>query len=335
MRTLIVGSNRGINASLAVHKVGESNVHWEVISSYQASCSEWKTLPNVDKVTCYQDLKDNEPDETKGLVLEVVASSFFEKTWVKSRLSSEVNLVVITNAPVSYLDKSLFPTFHNVFITRTNSSEKQGQYHALFVNVKKHHFPDFKKSVKSLTDFQYLSVAPDGTLEKMGWTGMASSAPEPPVSSHPGNIVPKAVRVTNTSEEQKHAPVVPQPNIKPQVLSSRKAPPEPVPSDLKRPKNVEVKENVSELWLNFSVKPSESGENTLDKAVTAVETMLSTDMLISMFTCAYHEKHPDTNSGTFYFQVFERRQDLFVALVVNMLQSLRVNHVIQHGSLSI
>jgi len=344
MRILIAGSNRAANTALATHCVSDAPGNWEVISSYQASCTEWEKLPNVTKVTSYHDLKDGEADDSQGLVLEVVAASFFEKSWVKTRLASATDLIMVTSSPVAYIDKAVLHTFHQVLLTKSTTPEKQAQYHTLFIDVKKIPFVTFKKAVKALEDHHYLSVAADGSITTGSWTeapsqdhGLAATVSktasklESKTGSKPGLQVSASSYVSqvqaqavDTAEKKTATPAV----------NEGKSPPDVVPRQ-NRPSNVEVADGVTELWICFTAQSRKKTKDMLDHAVTMFEDMLSNDLLISMFSTAFHEKHEEDQSVSVYFQVYKQRQDLFVALMMNILQSLRSSHVITNGSIVI
>jgi len=333
MRTLILGSSREAATSLGCNCVALSTGEWEIITSYQSSCAEWSKVPNVKKVTTYQDLKEEESESKIGLVLEVVAATFFEKPWVKARLEKSDHLIFITSSPVTFVPKTLYSSFHQIFVVKTGVPDKQSQYHTLFVDAKKHPFPVFKSTLKALENNHYLSISPDGTSITTG-TWIASKVE--PVESKVTGTIEKVTAPTPKVEPKVTGTIPTVTGTLPKVTGTIPNSPMPTPLEKKKPDQIVLPENMMELWVCFTAQPRKSEPSMLSTAITMFEEMLSNDLLLSMFNNQVsHHRDEEKQSVSIYFQVYKQRQDLFVALMMNVLQSLRMSHTISQGYIMI
>jgi len=311
MRVLVVGPSTSINASLACHvlrtlKSECSGVVWNVITSYQTSLDLYQACPNVSSVTAFKDIKEDETDQGQGLLIEVLASSFFEKSWVKQRLREGTDLVVVSASPVTLMDKSILETFDRVYMTKTAAADKQSQYYTLFVDTSKQTFGDFKKLIKGMATNQYARV--NMTRGRAGqievetyvavWEQPSGSASSVPTVS--AAAVPLAKPPSVTVDRPPEAEAV-------------------------------VNTNRVELWLCMTAAPKVA----LDDVVINLKTMLGNELIASMLHQSLYSKDDSTRRVDVYLQVFEQRQDLLASLVFNILQSLRGAGIIAQGCIAV
>jgi len=311
MRTLIVGpgipANLARGFSLLSH---EKPGTWEVVSSYKQSCDKWVTSHAVDRVTSFHDLKDYEPDESMGLVIEVVAQSFYEKPWVKAQIKSAKDLLILCASPVTFLDKETLASFQKVYATKTVVSDKQTQYYSVFVNADTMSFGDFKKMLRTLEVDQCVEISEGG--KKVQVVTIPTAAPLEHVERKQR---PEREKQERANVEKKVAAVIDMPTGAGEHRD--------------KPDKVELTDACSELWI--SLKPA--ADVTLADAVASLESMMRNDLIVSMFALTVYKTHPEDGTISVYVQVFLQRQDLFVALILNMLQSLRSSGVIDRGSI--
>lgn len=320
MRVLVVGPTTSINASLACHvlRVLKSEcpgVVWNVITSYQTSLDLYQACPNVTSVTAFKDLKEDEVDQGQGLVIEVLASSFFEKSWVKQRLREGSDLVVVSSSPVTSMDKSLLATFDRVYMTKTTAADKQSQYYTLFVDTAKHSFGEFKKLIKGIATNQYARVNMEHGHPSQIEVETYVAAWEKPVQdasiatvSAVGGAAPAAAAAATPASRPK-AVTVDRPSAAEAVAQTNRV----------------------ELWLCMTTAPNVA----LDDVVVNLKAMLGNELIASMVHQLLYSKDDGTRRVDVYVQVFEQRQDLFASLALNILQSLRGAGIIAQGSLVI
>lgn len=315
MRVLIIGSNRTYNTNCGIHQVRKfTDTTWDVVSSYQAACEEWKTLPHIGDVWPYQSLKDNEADEERGLVIEVLADAFYTKSWVKRRMKESADLILISSSPVSHMDSSMLKSFHQILLTKTNSIEKLKQYHNLFLDKNRTDLKTFKKVIKALSTQQYLSVLSDGTFQILNSTLDSVATADSKTTDSSDVLETQSSELKST--ELKPAPA---PSSVP-IKCSRLPRPDCVKLD-------DVPVDFCERWVCFQATYN------LDEAVQEFEKMLGNNLILAMFDNPSIERHPKTRTADFYFQVKNMRKDLFASLMMNILEALRARHSITHGTL--
>lgn len=314
MRVLVVGPGTALNTALACHvlrTLRTSPVQWHVITSYQSSVDLYQACPGVTNVTAFKDLKDDETPPDQGLVMEVLATSFFEKTWVKQRLKDGHDVLVVATSPVTLVDKSVLDTFDCVYISKTLAADKQSQYYTLFADTAKQSFTDFKKTVKGLATNQYARIQMEhgrpskfevesypALWDQVGPASAASVAPVAPAVAVTGTVAP------TTPVAVRH---------------------------VERPSQAEPVSNTGrvEVWLCLTVAAGVAR----DDVVTNLKAMLSKDLLASMMHQVLYTTSEDSRRVDVYVQVFEIRQDLFVSLAFNILQALRGVSLITQGAL--
>lgn len=312
MRILVVGPSSPLNTSLACHvlrtlKSSErSAVEWNVVTSYQNAIDSYQSCPNVASVTAFKDLKDDETDSGQGLVVEVLAASFFDKAWVKQRLRESSDLLVIASSPVTLMDRSVLESFDRVYLTKTTAADKQSQYFTLFADTGKQSFTDFKKTLKGLSTNQFARV----TLTQ-GKPGRLEVETYTPLWESPTNEAKASAAPTAAPAKERPAPtVVPAPE---------------------RPPGEKVASGSVELWLTMTV----ARDVALDDVVLNLRAMLGNELIASMLHKSLYHPLADEHRLNVYLQVFEQRQDLFASLALNMLQSLRGSGIITQGSLAV
>lgn len=340
MRILLLGSSPAENNHFASRLLSKSKTSWTVVSSYEVSRQSWANVKSVTKIIDTKNVDEAPNTENCGLVIEVIGASFFEKNWVKERMKHLENLVVLCTNP-AVLDKEW--KFDKTFICKTVSGEKHIQYHTMFIDAKTTALLEFKKVVRSLGKNQYLDVLngkytilelPEDPEEKKE---------KPPVSIDSVNESCTRVRPVNESctrlgpmneSCQRLGPMnesctrlrdTEERVVNEQKTESAKMLPK--YSIMVKPNELVVAENVSEVWIHFVPK-----EKQLEDCILAFEEMLSNRLILNMFTQAYHDRLSD-GSVSVYFQVHLHRQDLFFAFVLNMLQTMKANHLISHGGL--
>jgi len=345
MRILLLGSSPTENNYFASRLLSKSKASWIVVSSYEASRLLWANVKSVTKITEPKAVDEAPNTDNCGLVVEVMGTSFFEKNWVKEKIKNMENLLVLSTNP-AVLDKDC--KFDKTFICKTVSGEKQIQYHTLYIDAKTTALMEFKKVLRSLGKNQYLDVV-NGKYTVLELPEDPEEKKERPAVSvdRIGNQSPRSVdRIGNRqgseslqdSRRGSDNIVSGSEIVRPKTVNNaeEKVGQASVPvsaallpkySIMTKPEKIVVEENVSEVWLHFVPR-----EKQIDDCIGAFEEMLSNNLILSMFTQAYHERLSD-GSVSVYFQVYLQRQDLFFAFVLNMLQTMKTNHLITHGGL--
>ena len=351
MRILIVGSSVAANFEIAKHFLNDSNVTWDVSCSYQETLEKWSELSMVKK-TYAASLKTKPEIMTEGHIFQVQAGTFYNKEWVKYELANAAQLMVLTSTP-SQLGPRETLKFDRIFVAKTISPEKASQYFHQFILPKSGVTEkDFKQMVKNL-DFstnEYvdvtsgspvrhpkseiksdISILPSDYLVSRPREDLLGRKTEDLVSRpredllKPKGDVLKPAKELIRIEEIKAEEKIREDDKVVTITAIRS---ENDPTNFKiRPNKVVIKENTSEIWIVLTP--------TVDSAETVniLEDMLSNQLLTSMFDKAFHEVLQSKISV--YFQVFKHRQDLFVALLVSILQALRARGVISDGFLVI
>jgi len=309
MRILLLGSSPSENNYFASRLLSKSKSSWTVVSSYEASRILWANVKSVTKITEPKAVDEAPNTDNCGLVIEVVGSSFFEKNWVKEKLKNLENLLVLSTNP-AVLDKEW--KFDKTFVCKTVSGEKQMQFHSLYIDEKTTALLEFKKVVRSLAKNQYLDVV-HGKYTVLELPEEPEEKKEKPIVSVDSTVTEKPKPKTEEKVGQGSAPV--SQNVLPKY------------SIMTKPDNMVVEENATEVWLHFVPR-----DKQIEDCIGAFEEMLSNNLILSMFSQAYHERLAD-GSVSVYFQVYLQRQDLFFAFVLNMLQTMKSNHLITHGGL--
>jgi len=320
MRILVTGSSFG--AKLGMHLVQKTNFSWSVITSFHNSVNDWMKCTNVLKVQLNSQLTEKDVfDANEPLVIEVIALSFFEKTWVKEFIKSAKNLILIVSSPLHLLEKSFFEKstetgkFNRLLVTKTTSTDKQSQYYTSFVEPTSMTLTEFKKILRALEDQQYVEIQ-NGLVKIIQWGVDKPKVPnkdtKPQQQLEETKEAPTELKVV---EEKKDSERNNEPN---KVLLEKSISSTVVPMDM------------SEFWVMFS---PDTSIKDIEYCITAFEDMISNDLLTSMFSTTCKKK---TKSHVeFYFHVHKQRQDLFVALMMNILQSLRSNNIISIGSITL
>ena len=330
MRLLLLGSSPAENNHFASRLLSKSKTSWTVVSSYEVCRQSWANVKSVTKIIDTKNVDEAPNTDHCGLVIEVIGASFFEKNWVKERMKHLENLVVLSTNP-AVLDKEW--KFDKTFICKTVSGEKHIQYHTMFIDAKTTALLEFKKVVRSLGKNQYLDVL-NGKYTVLELPEDPEEKKEkPPVSIDSINESSTMVRPTNESCQRlrpTNESCTRLTDTDERVTSEQKtesAKMLPKYSIMVKPNELVVDENVSEVWIHFIPK-----EKQLEDSILAFEEMLSNRLILNMFTQAYHDRLSD-GSVSVYFQVHLHRQDLFFAFVLNMLQTMKANHLISHGGL--
>jgi hypothetical protein len=356
MRILVTGSSSA--TKLGIHLLRKTNLQWHVITSFQTSCRDWENSPNVHKVLQNSHLSDTDViDPDQPLVIEVIALSFFERSWVKEYLQTAKNLIVIVSSPIHFMDKTLLSTFDRLLINKTLSPEKQSQYYTLFVDTKSMTNTEFKKIIKALDEKQYVEIK-SGLVNVIQWvdpcdkkiddlsvdktTNIPLKGLVPAIKKEPDlQVLPSDYCLSNSSPVKKVGEEEKVGKSSVDTVSKEKIGVEGKTFESKVVKSksitgTPVPDNVSELWITFTPtgeNPQDLTSLEMDECISSFEEMVSNDLIISMFstTCKKRTK----NNVEFYFHVYKQRQDLFVALMMNILQSLRAGNLITTGSVMI
>lgn len=325
MRALVVGPTTTLNTSVACHvlrtlHITSPHVVWNVVTSYQLSLDAYQACANVRNVTAFRDLKDEETDDSQGLVIEVLASSFFDKAWVRERLRTAPHLLVVTTSPVTFMDKTVLASFEQVYLSKTAAVDKQSQYFTLFADATAMSFVEFKKAIKGVATNQYGRV-----VMEQGKPGRLEVCDYSPLWDMPG-----AAATTTTVTTRTPGPTA----LKERPPAAVPPPPSPVPprssGAVERPPDTVVEAGRVELWLSMTLHPDCTAETVVDN----LRTMLGNTLIESMLqTILYDTSAIKDHRLHVYVQVFEHRQDLFVSLAFNVLQSLRLASFITQGSL--
>jgi len=326
MRILVTGTSTTFNTTAACTLL-DTDVSWEVITSYQSALPKWELLPCVNSSRLFQDLKEHVPDETNGLVIEVVALSFFQKSWVKERLkTSQVPLMIVHTAPASCLDKSVLELFDQVYITKTQVADKQSQYYSTFLDNTKTDtsFNEFKKQLRMLEVDQCLKIENESvqivslkTKKTETLSNSSSSGSKLPSSS-------SKLVVSSSSEPLKS-------EVK-QADKTMKESASKIQTTVEycdKPSKITLSDDCTELWVNLTYA---KGKN-IDEVLTTFESILGNELITSMFSKTTYNKRPEDCTVCVYFQVFEQRRHLFVSLLSDMLLSLRQENIIHRGSI--
>jgi hypothetical protein len=207
---------------------------------------------------------------------------------------STANIIVVTNSPLSITNAKILKTFDKVLITKTSVTDKQSQYHTTFVDPVKCDFKTFKRHLKNLAKNEYLTV---NTVNRE--VGL-------PFSTIESEAKVKATTTTHV-EDAKNA---------------RKSNPECHPV---------CPVDALEVWvclfdpLKTSVEPKENPSTTF-------QAYLENAILQSMIVHTTVDEITSSNGATtHYFQIRKTRQDLFTALVMNILRALRHTGKIRSG----
>lgn len=305
MRTLVTGSIGTDAIRIASAVVTDSKeAGWTVISSFQSSLDQvWSTHAQVKVSHAAKDAKDVVPDPNTPFVLEVTSSSSLPgKPWFKARFTSAVSTVVVCPNPISCIDRECLAAFDTVMITKTPQLDRISQYYTLFVSPKKD-FADFKRELKAISNGSYMTVSNKGNT--LTTKALAGTTPTPQSTPAP----PAATLIKDRTDE---------PTTKDEHVDGSTLKDDPT---------------TTELWVCLTVNP----KVTLTDAIGEFQTMLSNELIVSMLSANKKDNAYKTDSKdhtvSVYVRVIQRRQDLFSAILVSMLQSLRAADIIVKGSL--
>lgn len=300
MRILVLGSNRLKNLDLATSLLEESALTWEVISSFTESHTRWKKQKSVSNVFSTKELKE-EATELKqaGLVLELFSTACLDKPWLKTKLSKSAHLVVVlSNAQV--LEPEVRTTFDRVFMTKTPTLERVIQYHFLYVGDGKLDLKQFKLLNKNLTPGQHLQLLPGDQPTVQTVQKASDLVPSPTDYAPPQLAVPKVAAAAPPASNSK---------------SKDRAP-------------------LAENCIELNIKGKLCADKTLNDGKTALQDLLGNALLQAMIHTVFYNEFVK-GEMTVYFQIKSQRQDLFVALMFNVLQSLKMTHVFETASIHV
>ncbi len=297
MRVLIIGSSANTNNLLAQHIIKNCSTTWDVISSYAASCVNWGLLPNVKSVTATKDIKEDEPEwKGAGMVMEVVAPKFFEKSWVQQRLEMSKFLVVVTISPLQCISKDKLSSFEQILLTKTPAADKQILFHNLFMDTKATTLTDFQRETRLLSETQYLDITKGQLTAKIEYK--ASEAP-------PAEQAPKTAPAT------KEVPSVPV------GLSEVKSTTVPVPI------------TCTEEWIFLEPFAKVEHKTVLEK----FKEMISNVMITPMFSKIFYDQEAGSHKVLIYIHVHKHRKDLFHAIMMNVIESLKSHQIVKFGGI--
>ena len=331
MRILVTGTSTTFNTTAACTLL-DTDVSWEVITSYQSALPKWELLPCVNSSRLFQDLKEHVPDETNGLVIEVVALSFFQKSWVKERLkTSQAPLVIVHTAPASCLDKSVLELFDQVYITKTQVADKQSQYYSTFLDSNRTDtktetsFNEFKKQLRMLEVDQCLKIENE-SVQIVNLKVKKTQAISNSSTSGNGSKLPSSsIKLVSSSSE----PVKCEVKQADKTMKESASKLQTTVEYCDKPSKITLSDDCTELWVNLTYA---KGKN-IDEVLTTFESILGNELITSMFSKTTYNKRPEDCTVCVYFQVFEQRRHLFVSLLSDMLLSLRQENIIHRGSI--
>lgn len=333
MRILITGSLSDIKLAeylLTIPK--HQGYQWNVITSYQTDCSLWQNNKSVKQVHQATHMKDTDQVAvTDPLVIHVMARSFFDKLWVQNYLQNAQNYIIMVSAPIHYFEKALLSRFDQILITRTLSADKQAMYHNLFINEKLQNLADFKKLLKTLTEYQYVEIVDGRTILHTWYVPQESKttivATTLPIGATP-TIALNPTPVANSTPMASPSPVATAPVVVTTTTTSSKSETKPNPPPevkLLSEENKNPAIAVSELWVTFTLNED------VKKFESMFNAMLENELILSMISSARQKTYlPHIE---YYFHVYKDRQDLFVALLFNMIQTLRDQKMIKTGAI--
>ena len=201
----------------------------------------------------------------------------------------------------------------------------------------------FKKTVRALAGNQYLDVTDGKSTNVVEWK---STTEEKSKSA--------SLEIKETKEQEKSNQtqnILRQESIGlaiqviPSDYSSDLRTEAPAPKDIGslkhskaitiKPKSFKPPANTTDFWIHLV--PSKE-KNPLE-IIEGLQNLLGNPIIRQMFHDAFHEKvGNDVGEGneiTVYFSVFEKRQDLFTALIVNIMQALKTSKSVSRASLII
>jgi len=297
MRILILGTNRDHNLDVACHLLESSALTWDAISTFVKSTKRLGEQKVVKNVFSGKSLKGDELKQ-EGLIVELFAATCLEIAEVKAKVEKSAHLILLVSNP-QLLEIDLRKKFDRVFLTKMPVGEKLVQYHVWYMNEKLIELKTFKAAVKNLESGQYLDL-----------TGGA-------IKLETRTVV--AVDLTPSPSDY----VLPAPKVK--VVAERQ-----IPTNLAARQVIPVPADCIELQLKFRVVATKSAAD----GIKALETMLGNSMVEVMIQAAFYDKVSDLDVSV-YLQVKLVRQDLFVSLLFNMLQTMKKAKLLETASINV
>ena len=153
MKILILGTKLILTSTLCRLTATAIPGKWSVVVSGSPTRTKYWTTNK------FIILNSGEPAE--NIILDNIDPESFEKDQhLKTLVENCPGVIVATNSPLAMFSKETLKTFDKILISKTSKSEKQVQYHTLFIDNCYLKLADFKKQVSGLKDDEYLTVDP-------------------------------------------------------------------------------------------------------------------------------------------------------------------------------
>lgn len=307
MRVLILGTTKSTTTKLGElckSTIDTGTEKWTVVSSLTVCRKLWDKCDNIKEVV--------EPSNTSltlpnnNFILDRVLSPiFYSDNHNVQMIGESKNMIIMCSSPISYIKKEILTTFDKILISKTVGVDKLSQYHTLFADVTKCSFDDFKTKLKPLKDHTYMVIDPSTGELSSPFTAVEEKGNDKSLDESkkdtlkpPSEVEAITSALSNMSMDVKNIP--------------------------------KLKDTDVEVWaaLYFnSLKGEPTSEKT--KSVDHFKKILGNTLIRSMTSYGSYEDRDD--SCLFYFQVREVRHDIFIALLSNILGSLKSSGMISRG----